>query len=180
MIPFYTLIRSKRRTLSLQIDTMGELIVRSPLRTPLFVIEDFIMKKTSWIEKSRKKIKERYAHQKTYSSIEKKSMKKILRTYIEKRVEELWKNTSLPEYTSIKITLAEKRWWSCSGKNWLCFSYRLAEYLAEKKQFIDAIIVHELAHLKEKNHQKPFWNLVYSMMPEYEKVLKYMPISHSE
>lgn len=110
MIPFYTLIRSKRRTLSLQIDTMGELIVRSPLRTPLFVIEDFIMKKTSWIEKSRKKIKERYAHQKTYSSIEKKSMKKILRTYIEKRVEELWKNTSLPEYTSIKITLAEKRW----------------------------------------------------------------------
>jgi UTP pyrophosphatase len=38
--------------------------------------------------------------------------------------------------------------------------------------FVDAIIIHELAHLREKNHQRPFWNLVYSMMPEYEFIMK--------
>jgi predicted metal-dependent hydrolase len=80
---------------------------------------------------------------------------------------------SLPEITSTKITLSEKRWGSCSAKNGLCFSYRLGEYLGGKEEFIDAIIVHELAHLREKNHQKPFWNLVYSMMPTYEVIMKH-------
>jgi predicted metal-dependent hydrolase len=28
--------------------------------------------------------------------------------------------------------------------------------------------MHELCHLREKNHQKPFWNLVYSWMPDYK------------
>ena len=43
---------------------------------------------------------------------------------------------------------------------------------SSRSDFIDAIIVHELAHLREKNHQKPFWDLVYRMMPDYEKVMK--------
>jgi predicted SprT family Zn-dependent metalloprotease len=42
----------------------------------------------------------------------------------------------------------------------------------DKEKFIDAIIIHELAHLREKNHQKPFWDLVYRMMLEYESVMK--------
>lgn len=31
---------------------------------------------------------------------------------------------------------------------------------------------HELTHLREKNHQKPFWNLVNQWMPEYELIIK--------
>jgi predicted metal-dependent hydrolase len=126
-------------------------------------------------------------------------MKKKLRAYIVPRVHELWEWRWLPQFTSIRITKSEWRWGSCSGKNWLCFSYRLAEWLDgslflssrgtrdlpqleteadssyrqnDKGKFIDAIIIHELAHLREKNHQRPFWNLVYSMMPEYESIMK--------
>ena len=139
-------------------------------------------------------------------------MKRRLMTYLEKHVPELWQWIHLPPYTSIKVTKSERRWWSCSGKNGLCFSYRLAEYLeqtpidtwalsdsmlsfSERESlprnsllvwfwehshvfsisvsvpFIDAIIVHELAHLREKNHQKSFWNLVYQMMPEYDETM---------
>jgi predicted metal-dependent hydrolase len=43
--------------------------------------------------------------------------------------------------------------------------------------FIDAIIIHELAHLREKHHQKSFWKLVYQMMPEYEVIMKQKKIS---
>jgi predicted SprT family Zn-dependent metalloprotease len=42
----------------------------------------------------------------------------------------------------------------------------------DKGKFIDAVIIHELAHLREKHHQASFWKLVYTMMPEYETIMK--------
>ena len=165
----YTLIRSKRKSLSLQISTSGELIVRSPMRLPEISIENFIEQKIEWIQKYQEKYKN-IPQRKIFTPNEIKVQKEILWSYIIPRIQELsiWKN--LPKITSIKITTSEKRWGSCSSKNWLCFSYRLTEYIGSA--FVDAIIIHELAHLIEKNHQKPFWNLVYSWMPNYEKEIK--------
>lgn len=170
----YTLIRSSRRTLSIQIGREWQLIARAPMRLSVRLIEDFIEAKKSWIEKHIQKAedKKQKAVKKEYTETEIREMKTKLMEYLTYRVPELWEWTSLPKYTSIKITKSERRWWSCSGKNWLCFSYRLAEYLEQHPLFIDAVIVHELAHLREKHHQPSFWRLVYAMMPEYESVMK--------
>ena len=163
-IPYF-LIRSKRRTLALQIHTSWDIVVRSPMRTSLFIIEDFINQKIDWIEKHQRKIQEKTT-KKILTDSEIKIQIETLRLYIIPRVYEFWEWKNLPKITSIKITKSEGRWGSCSGKNWLCFSYRLFEYI--DTPFIDAIIMHELCHLREKNHQKPFWNLVYSWMPDYK------------
>lgn len=202
----YILIRSSRRTLSIQIRRDGGLIARAPLKMSLGLIEDFIQKKIDWIKKHQKRIQDsRFKiEKKEYSEKLVSEMKQKLAGYIESRVRELWTWQNLPPYTSIRVTRSEHRWGSCSGKNGLCFSYRLSEWLTEDRvtridtegitynipegnkidsnvstvtvsvcsPFIDAIIVHELAHLREKNHQKPFWDLVYRMMPEYEKIMK--------
>ena len=192
----YTLIRSSRRTLAIQIDRSGTLIVRAPRLYPVYLIERFIESKKSWIQKHIEKAEDRKqkTEQKEYSEAEVHEMKKRLMEYLRVRVPELWEWRWLPKYTSIKITKSERRWWSCSGKNWLCFSYRLAEWLnipplvgearwgistvppptppKRGREFIDAVIVHELAHLREKHHQPKFWNLVYSMMPEYESIMR--------
>jgi len=32
--------------------------------------------------------------------------------------------------------------------------------------------VHEICHIKEKNHSKDFWNLVESLFPQYKEVRK--------
>lgn len=165
----YTLIRSRRRSLSLQISPSGELIVRSPLKLSLLTIENFIEQKKDWILKHQEKYKN-LPPRKILTQSETKREKEKLRNYIIPRISELARGKNLPNITSIKITSSEKRWGSCSSKNGLCFSYRLAEYIGSN--FVDAIIIHELAHLIEKNHQKPFWNLVYSWMPNYEKEIK--------
>lgn len=52
----YTLIRSKRKSLALQIDPSGKLIIRSPLRMDIAHIERFIMDKIEWITKHQKRI----------------------------------------------------------------------------------------------------------------------------
>lgn len=33
---------------------------------------------------------------------------------------------------------------------------------------IDYIVLHEMCHMKFKNHSKEFWNSVYSVLPDYE------------
>lgn len=169
MIP-YTLIRSSRRTLSLQIWRDGTVIARAPLRLSMQTIEGFIRKKESWIQKHTLKEQE-HPQKHIYKSQEIGEMKRMLSQYLIPRVQFLWSETNFPKYTSIKITKSEQRWGSCNSKNWLCFSYRLAEYIDKNTRFIDAIIIHELAHLREKNHQKPFWNLVYALMPEYDTTI---------
>ena len=37
-------------------------------------------------------------------------------------------------------------------------------------QFLKMIVVHELAHLKEKDHNKAFYNLCVSMEPDYHQI----------
>ncbi len=60
-------------------------------------------------------------------------------------------------YKSLQIKNTKSRWGSCSYDNHINLSLhlmRLPEHL------IDYIILHELCHTKEKNHQKGFWKLL--------------------
>ena len=65
----------------------------------------------------------------------------------------------------ISITSAKTRWGSCSGKNNLNFTWRL---MMAEPEVIKYVIIHELAHIKEKNHGKRFWTLVEQYEPEYK------------
>lgn len=40
--------------------------------------------------------------------------------------------------------------------------------MACPEQVIDYVIIHELAHLKEMNHSKNFWQHVAEMKPDYK------------
>lgn len=66
---------------------------------------------------------------------------------------------------SMRITSAQTRWGSCSGENNLAFSFRL---IMAPAAVIDYVIVHELMHIKEKNHSAQFWKLIETAMPEYK------------
>jgi hypothetical protein len=70
------------------------------------------------------------------------------------------------KYNKINITSAKKRWGSCSSNGNLNFSYRL---IMAPISVIDYVVVHELAHLEEKNHGKNFWIKVKMLMPDYKK-----------
>jgi predicted metal-dependent hydrolase len=66
---------------------------------------------------------------------------------------------------SVRVTSAEKRWGSCSGKDNLSFSFRL---IMAPPLVIDYVVVHELMHIKEKNHSSRFWQLMEKAMPQYK------------
>ena len=65
----------------------------------------------------------------------------------------------------VKITSARSRWGSCSRDNQICFSWRL---VMAPLTVIDYVLLHELAHIKEKNHSKRFWSYLESILPDYK------------
>ena len=68
--------------------------------------------------------------------------------------------------TGLKITTARKRYGSCSGKNSLCFSCFLMDCPEEA---IDLVVVHELCHIREKNHAPRFYALLGQYLPDYKE-----------
>ncbi len=73
--------------------------------------------------------------------------------------------------TGIKITSALSRYGSCSGKDSLSFSWRL---IMAPLQIIDYVIIHEICHIKEKNHGPRFWSLVESIIPDYKQKRRWL------
>ena len=73
--------------------------------------------------------------------------------------------------TKFGITSANTRWGSCSGKNSINFTWKL---VMADIDVIDYVGVHEIAHIKEKNHGKNFWNLVGKYYPNYKSARVYL------
>ncbi|HYA93257.1 MAG TPA: SprT family zinc-dependent metalloprotease [Thermodesulfobacteriota bacterium] len=66
----------------------------------------------------------------------------------------------------IRITGAKSRWGSCSRDNRLSFSWRI---IMASLATIDYVLIHELVHIREKNHSKKFWTTLESILPDYRK-----------
>jgi len=67
---------------------------------------------------------------------------------------------------AVKISSANTRWGSCSGKDSINFSWKL---IMADDRLIDYVVVHELAHTREHNHSSRFWQIVADVMPDHEQ-----------
>jgi predicted metal-dependent hydrolase len=85
--------------------------------------------------------------------------------YLATRVQALSQQHGLP-YSHVGISGAKTRWGSCSSHNRLNFTWRL---MMAPPEVIDYIILHELAHIRVKNHSPAFWALVAQMQPNYRQ-----------
>ena len=67
----------------------------------------------------------------------------------------------------LKLRKLNKRWGSCTSNNEIIINFD-----AVKLPFIliDYVVVHELSHIKIKDHSKNFWDLVGKFMPDYKEL----------
>ena len=78
-------------------------------------------------------------------------------------------------YKRVTIRAQRSRWGSCSKKGNLNFNFAL---LFLPPELCDAVIVHELCHLKEFNHGKAFWKLVGETIPDYAERKRKLARTH--
>lgn len=69
------------------------------------------------------------------------------------------------DYLSLTVGSAKTRWGSCSGKNDIRYSFRL---LYAPILIIDYVVVHELTHIRHKNHSRAFWTEVERYIPDWK------------
>ncbi len=204
-----TLIRSDRRSLSLQLTADGEVVARAPRRMSATRVAAFVREKRGWIEQKQALARKRDA---LYAPVElsdgaalpylggtlalrftrvqspkregetlllppgadeetlRRWLREEARGLLEPRVKAYAARMGL-EYSAIRITSAQTRWGSCSGKNSLNFTWRLAMCAPEA---IDYVVVHELSHIRHKDHSRAFWALVERYCPDWRTQRKWL------
>lgn len=70
-----------------------------------------------------------------------------------------------------RIEDSKTKWGSCNSDKKLTFNYRLAMAPMEA---IDYVVIHELCHLKHMNHDRSFWRLVGSIIPDHKEQRNYL------
>ena len=100
----------------------------------------------------------------------KKAVKSALqieaKEYLPKRLDELSEKFNL-KYNKLALKTHKTRWGSCSFKNNINLNINL---MTLRDELIDYVLIHELCHTVEKNHQKAFWNLMEFYLPNSKKL----------
>ena len=164
----YTLIRAKRRTMSLQLDRDGRAVVRAPYGVKKEFIDRFVAEHEGWLARAREKQQNRRLAHPEPTDEERKALIARAKEYLPMRVD-YWSGIMGLPPTGLKITSARTRFGSCSGKNSLCFSWRLMQYPPEA---IDYVVVHELAHIRHHDHSPAFYALIERYMPDWRERMK--------
>jgi predicted metal-dependent hydrolase len=202
------IIRSNRKSFSLEVKVGGQLVVRAPKQATDKDVRAVLNRKAEWIDRTRVKLKRKYPNfqPKTFTPGEKfwylgqqyplkltnrqhplleldsafhlarSAQDRAREVFIEWYREETRRITAdlIQQYSQshrfnpnrVRITSAMTRWGSCSGKNNLNFTYRLS---MAPLSVIDYVVVHELVHLKVRNHSPDFWNVLAAIMPDYKE-----------
>ena len=68
--------------------------------------------------------------------------------------------------TRLSLSSAATRWGSASADGSVRLHWRLVHFAMP---VIDYVVTHELAHLREMNHSTAFWEVVRSVLPDFEQ-----------
>lgn len=204
MIKIDYLIRTNRRSISISINNLGQIIIKAPRKVSMDEIQKVIDKKERWIALHKERIEKNNELNKnilTYKDIlfcgniyhiafderikkitlidnycliplkykdtyQRKLIlwyKKIANEILTQRVQYFCDLMQL-EPSAIKLTNARTCWGTCNSKGVVSLNWRL---MMVPHNLIDYVVVHELAHLVQMNHSKLFWQVVYSVLPDY-------------
>ena len=162
------LIRSQRRTMAIEVNKQAELVVRVPNRISDRKINMFLWRSRSWIVRTQAEARakiEQAVLQRASDPRDEEWYRQRATEIIPERVCYYASELGL-EYARVRISSAKRIWGSCSAKNSLSFSWRLAMAPVE---IIDYIVVHELTHIVHKNHGKLFWRRVAKTIPDHKE-----------
>ena len=161
----YTVIRSRRRTIALEITRQGTALVHAPLHAADADIARFVDSHRAWLDKH-------LAARQSYMAAHPEPSAEQAALWRRQAAEQLpplvrlWAQRMGVQPAGITITAARTRFGSCSGKNRLSFSLYLMAYPPDA---IEYVVVHELAHIRHHDHSPAFYREVVTYLPDWKR-----------
>ena len=175
----------------------GVVCVSAPLNVSKKIIDDFVQEQEAWIKNQLDKNTQskendlicllgneyrlHYINQKMCyvagnalylypdKTLIQKFLKQNAKKYIDLRFEFFCEQLHIRNI-SLQYGFYKSKWGSCTpSKHKICFNVNL---IFMPLEFVDAIILHELAHLYHLNHSKEFYDLLCTWMPNYKEIMK--------
>lgn len=163
-LPFaYRLLRSRRRTLAIEVRPGGEVLVRAPERMPLTTVEAFLKVRAAWVQAHLDKPQP--PPRPEYGLEDIRRLKAAARAALPPLIARYAKALGV-QPNAVRVTSARTRFGSCSAKGSLCFSWRLMDYPASAVAYV---VLHEVAHLKQLNHSPAFYRILDEHMPDHRE-----------
>ena len=184
----YTLVRSARRkrTIGIVICDSGEVVVRAPLRASRAAIDEVVRGKAAWIDRRRREPRH-HAAALAEPAGDRDAFMQRASVILEAAVER-WAGVmgcspgpdgrghgpdgrpyGLPggrPYGRVLVRNQKRIWGSCARDGTLRFNWRL---VLLEQSLIDYVVVHELVHLRVRNHQREFWSAVEAVLPDFRE-----------
>jgi predicted metal-dependent hydrolase len=142
--------------------------VTIPRGVPLTTARKFLQSKIPWAKKALKKLQQLQQDnaQTTLPPIDRTKAKTTLAT----RLNYLAQKHGF-KYNRLFIRNQKTRWGTCSSKNNISLNMNLIRLPQELQ---DYVILHELVHIKHKNHSKKFWAQMDKLVGDGKKLRKRM------
>lgn len=155
----YTIIRSRRKSLAIEITPRGEILVRAPLRLAKRDIQGFVESRQDWIVTHLSKVHVVPSLTSEEHGVLICAAKEALPAKAEHYAELLGVT-----FGRITIRSQHTRWGSCSASGNLSFNCLL---MLAPEEVQDYVVVHELCHRKHMDHSPAFWQEVEKILPDY-------------
>ena len=156
---------SKAKYVKISIKSDLKIVVTYPSRVKIGEAEKFFRSKIIWAQNSILKMSKRQEiRKKNAENIVTKISKQeflVKNQYLIKRCQELAKKHQF-RVTAINLRRQKTIWGSCSSQNVISLNSNLA-FLSD--ELIDYVILHELTHIKVKNHSPRFWQELVKILP---------------
>ncbi|HEX37652.1 MAG TPA: M48 family peptidase [Candidatus Cloacimonetes bacterium] len=164
-IHFIRSSRAKRISISIR---GTKVRVAVPVGVPMEKAKEFVLSKQDWILKHLKKFNalqnEYQQSNEDSSTIGRFEAKKLLISKLETLAEKHGFS-----YNRVFVKNQKTLWGSCSAKKNINLNYKLILLPGELQEYV---ILHELVHLKHRNHSNKFWQELATYCTRYQQLRK--------
>lgn len=166
-IKYVTVESDRAKRLRIAVYPGGKIVVTKPRLMSQSLSDEYVVSKAHWIERKLSEVSAQLPagledNMYTHFLFNRGKARKLVLNKLSQ-----WNEIYDFEYRRVSIKQLKSRWGSCSANGNMSFNYKIL-FLPEELQ--DFIVVHELCHLKVKDHSTAFWDQVSRAIPSYGKI----------